>query len=71
MEFHKHLNKIGIKTNPRPLDMMLYATGQHDRIKKLNAKTPKGYIKIQTCSFGDMFIPEKLAQKSVVLGFLP
>lgn len=71
MGFHKYLNLIGIKTNPRLIDIMLYATNQKERIQRKKTNNLKNHIKIRTNSFGDIFIPNDMAQKALVLGFLP
>lgn len=71
MGFYEYLNGMGIKTEPKPLDMMLYATGQHERIKKEREITPAGYVRVEMHGLGDMLVPEEIAMKAEVLGFLP
>lgn len=71
MGFHEHLNLLGIKTEPKPLDTMLYATGQHERIKKEKEATPEGYVRIEMHGLGDMLVPDETATRAEVLGFLP
>lgn len=66
-----HIRKYGCVLHPSPKNMMLSSMGRFVKPNKFNFNKKRNFVRVKTNSFGNIYVPEKLAFKSLVMEFFP